>query len=345
MKFNLKLLLTIISIIVIPIAIIVYFIKKNGPEHFFSSLLTLNLWWIAGALLLMFIYWVADSLIANYFCRFLGYKLTFWKTFENTMIGQFFNSVTPFATGGQPMQTYHLVSSAEVPLGTATSTMVLKFIVFQTTVTLYSAIVLLLKLGFFLEKIPHIIILSAVGFCLNTFIIIVCFIFCYKRVWGERIVSFFVKLLQRFRLIKKSKDIHQRIDAELELFYNCYILVRKKFKIWFITGLLTILQLTVFYMVTFFIYMAFNNIPVQGDLTNIVSAQAFVQMVISIIPIPGGSGGAEGTFYLFFKLFFSVQSIALAVFLWRIITYYSCLAIGGLVTLIPILKSRRFKNL
>ena len=47
------------------------------------------------------------------------------------------------------------------------------------------------------------------------------------------------------------------------------------------------------------------------------------------MPLPGASGGAEGSFVLFFGKFFG-QDIVAAMFLWRLLTYYVNIAFGGL---------------
>ena len=62
-----------------------------------------------------------------------------------------------------------------------------------------------------------------------------------------------------------------------------------------------------------------------------VYAAAYVTMISAFIPLPGGSGGAEGSFYMLFVLFFTSGTIAPAMLLWRFITYYSCIIAGSVV--------------
>ena len=56
-------------------------------------------------------------------------------------------------------------------------------------------------------------------------------------------------------------------------------------------------------------------------------------MITSFIPLPGGSGGAEGGFFVLFTPFFK-DSTLLGLLLWRSITFFSCLVVGGAVTLL-----------
>ena len=68
------------------------------------------------------------------------------------------------------------------------------------------------------------------------------------------------------------------------------------------------------------IYRSFNL--TGANPADMITAQAFVTMVSSFMPLPGGSGAAEGSFYVFFKLFFTENIIKSAILIWRIITYF-----------------------
>lgn len=56
-------------------------------------------------------------------------------------------------------------------------------------------------------------------------------------------------------------------------------------------------------------------------------------MITSFIPIPGASGGAEVSFFYFFNIFFLEEQIFLAILLWRFISYYSGMIVGGIIML------------
>ena len=45
-------------------------------------------------------------------------------------------------------------------------------------------------------------------------------------------------------------------------------------------------------------------------------------MVSAFVPLPGASGGAEGSFVLFFGPFFQQDTILPATVVWRVLTYY-----------------------
>ena len=85
-----------------------------------------------------------------------------------------------------------------------------------------------------------------------------------------------------------------------------------------LTVVITMLQLAFFYLVPYFLMLAFGHHEV--DFFSVMAASAFVQLLSSAVPLPGGTGGAEGGFALFLGHFFGSASTA-GYLLWRLITF------------------------
>ena len=103
-------------------------------------------------------------------------------------------------------------------------------------------------------------------------------------------------------------------------------------------GLLTIAQLTSYFLIPYTVYRAFG---LKGtEVFVIISAAAFIVMFSSCVPIPGSSGVAEGSFFLLFQLFFPQAILPTAVLCWRIITFYVPLCLGGVITALPNQENR-----
>ena len=86
-------------------------------------------------------------------------------------------------------------------------------------------------------------------------------------------------------------------------------------------AVVTILQLMAYYIIPYFILLALN---VHGvSLIMAMSLHTLIFMIISLFPIPGGTGGAEYSFAVLFTSFTTSHSkLVLAMLLWRILTYY-----------------------
>jgi hypothetical protein len=85
--------------------------------------------------------------------------------------------------------------------------------------------------------------------------------------------------------------------------------------------LITVLQLTVYFLIGNVIY---NSFHLTGtDSLTLLASQAFVLMIATFVPIPGALGAADGSFAIFFSLFFPQHLISFALVLWRLFDFLS----------------------
>ncbi len=310
------------------IIIIAVIVLTNGLEDLIHQLTNLSIEWLWGAIICMFSYWVLEGTVLHIVTQFLYAKQRFIASFKITMIGQFFNAITPFSTGGQPAQLYVMIKDG-MDAGSAGSILMIKFIVYQSVLTIYSFAVIVLKMGFFREKISHFIYFSVMGFMVNSAVIIFSILFSRSRNFTRKVLKIIFKGLRWIRIVKDHNKAEKHFEEELDNFHHNARLMRRNKKVLLQTAILTFLQLTAFFLIPYCIYRSFK---MKGAaVIDMISAQAFVTMVSSFIPLPGAVGAAEGSFYLFFGLFFSATNIMSAILLWRVITFYSGIAVGGLV--------------
>ena len=62
-----------------------------------------------------------------------------------------------------------------------------------------------------------------------------------------------------------------------------------------------------------------------------IIASAYVMLIGAFVPIPGGSGGIELAFANFFGFFITGSTLMALLLIWRFITYYFTIIIGGIV--------------
>ena len=93
--------------------------------------------------------------------------------------------------------------------------------------------------------------------------------------------------------------------------------------------LLTIIQLSCFFSIPYFVYRSFGlNTASWLDMTLV---GAFLQVMVSYFPTPGASGASEGAFYVFYPIFFPKPFIFIAMLMWRILSYYLNIGVGVLL--------------
>lgn len=92
------------------------------------------------------------------------------------------------------------------------------------------------------------------------------------------------------------------------------------------------ISLCFYYSVPIFVFYSLGQV---GDLNFVESfvASSFTFLIGSFVPIPGATGGLEYGFVDFFKVFYSGALLSAGMLLWRLVTYYFSMFIGG-ITLI-----------
>ena len=135
-------LLNYLIIAVSVVILVCYVVFVDGFEALVDVLFHARLRWLWAGLGLLILYWVLEAAILNIAAKKLYPKQRFLNTLKTTIIGQYFNCITPSASGGQPMQAYHM-HNCGMPVGSATGALLLRFVIYQSVLTLYCAVVLL----------------------------------------------------------------------------------------------------------------------------------------------------------------------------------------------------------
>ena len=312
------------------VAVMIYIFLVDKPENILRALRTIRAQWLMLAAGMMVIYWLLESGVLHIVVRKLFPGHSFYHTFQTSMIGQFYNCITPFASGGQPMQAYNMVKTG-VPLGIAGSSLLIKFIVYQLSLTIYSLVMLIAFWGFFSSRVSGLIFLSAVGFAINFAVMAGLLCIGFARNFTQKAANVIIRFLARLHLVKNPEEKMKAAEAELERFYEGFQLARKNTAVVLQMFLLSVVQLTVFFLIPYFLCLAFGRGAVSP--LQIIAAQAFVSMVTSFVPLPGAAGGAEISFVTFFAIFMSGSDLNLSMLLWRMLTFYFPILAGGLISI------------
>ncbi len=313
-------------------------IFNEGLESLVHQLSLLNPIWILVSIALMFSYWMFEAAALNEISGFYNRKKSFKESFSVTMVGQFFNALTPFATGGQPAQVVYLHNKG-VDIGDGTAIIMLKFFVYQSVLVVYSLIVILISFPLFVNKIPLLFTMTFFGLAIHASMIIFTIIFSYNKVLTDKIIKLIYRVLKKFKFVKDEENFEKKIEETLSSFHDNAGLLKKNPKLLIKTSLLIFLQLTCYFSIPFFICISFGRYNI--DYFYLFAATVFIATIISIVPLPGAAGGAEGGFTLFFKDFFGDAYILTGIIVWRLITYYLCIAFGGLYAVLPNRKSNQ----
>jgi len=149
-----------------------------------------------------------------------------------------------------------------------------------------------------------------------------------------------VRVLAKIKIVKNPEKTMEKVESELQNFYENFKFLKSNTWLVAKSCLFSALQLTFHFSIAFMLYKAFG-LP-GNDLFAMISAQAFIQLVSSFVPLPGAMGAAEGSFFLFFQMFFPGSLINIAMVFWRLLTFYLPIVVGSLFTF---QKKRRAKEI
>ena len=320
--------------LILPIILLLITGILLGTNPEFPGILTairlVSLPYLGIACALMGGYWLLNAGILKLLFQTKQNQLSWRHAIQLTMVGQYYSAITPFASGGQPAQILSMTAK-KIPIGRATSLLMVKFLIYQICVVLYA-------FGFFAWEYRFVRATLAtsfpwilLGLILNGLLILLIFLSLIKRPWLERQINRLLTWLggekRNFKEKQWKNKIHQSLDdyeQSAKAVKDSPILAGKVF-------ILTLLQLTAFFAVSWAIYHSFGFS--HTGIPRILALQALLYMAISFIPTPGNAGASEGGFILVFQLLFSGATLMPAMLLWRLITYYLNLLFGGIVTL------------
>ncbi len=321
--------LNFITIAIAAAVLLALVYKNHGPAGIARQLSQLNGRWILAAFLCMLAYWGYESLALHAITAFLHQNQRFRDSLKVTMIGQFFNSVTPFASGGQPMQLYVMTKDG-VKASHAGSILVIRFLFYNIVLVGYS-FAALLAAPFYESYSPQLYALVIVGFAVRAAFVAAIVLFSWNRSATRAVLVSMLAVLKRLKLVKDLEKTEEKVICYLSMFHDNIVIFRHNRGLIAKVTVLTVLQLAHFFSIPYCIYRSFGFN--SSTLWDMVAAQAFVTSLMTLVPLPGAAGGAEGSFFLLFKKFFSATTIMPALLVWRIVTYYSCIGLGSLVSL------------
>lgn len=316
-----------ISVFVLCGAMLGYFcLSEDGLISFLKSAQGIDVGWLIMGILCQLLNIIIDAYLIFRFTANNCPFYTFRNAIKSSMVGQFFSCITPFASGGQPMQIY-LMSKQGVDPGITVSGLMQKFVVYQSTITTYSLLAILLRYQYFSGQFKVMGGLALFGFLSQAVVIVGLLLFSFNQKITHKLLTFIFTLLSKLHIIKNADTKIKGLEEQLSSFHECNRQLYKNRKLVLETYVCTVIQLTAMFIIPYCIYRSFNLNGAR--VVDMICSQAFVTMVSSFIPSPGAAGGSEISFLGFFGSFFSKETIQSAVLVWRIITYYGTIAISA----------------
>ena len=310
-------------------AVVIYFtaaneFSKEAPPISFSFS---NLLFLLGGILCLVIFLACETIKYMLMMRHLGEKVSFRHALSTAALGKYYDCITPSGAGGQPFQIYYLHSNG-YSNGAAPAMPLSGFFTMQ-----FGFVILAIFAFIFGNSVidatgnTGIKVTAYFGAFAYTVVPVMIIISGVAPKIAMRIVAFFVKIGAFLHIVKKpNRTIMKSVRSLNNYSVNIKRITNEK-KLLIKLMLLSVLEQLALCSMPFFAVRTFD-----GDLGyfDALFMCLFIQAAISLIPTPGNSGAAEGSFYIVFSSLGTAGTFW-AMLVWRFLCFYSFIILGVLV--------------
>lgn len=318
------------SIIILLITIFLFwYILKDNFVKSIDLIASSNKWLILLSILVYIVYFIIEAYLLKILIDKSCKKYPFKKVIELNMMTKFFNGITPFSLGGQPLQVYEL-SKNKVPVTKGILVIVENFIILQITMSIM--IILSLIFGYIFELRPNnfLYIMTLIGALITIVSFVITILICVKIELASKIGKNMINLLNKFNIIKDKETTLNKWNSKCIEYQNGFRNLIKDRKFIIKCVCVNFIYMTVFFMIPFFTLKALN-ISFSINMFYAIILSCFVYISASFIPIPGSSISTEYSFIHYFSLIVCETIVIPGVLLYRIITYYLPCIVGGIL--------------
>lgn len=301
-------------------------VRKLNLQQLWQNVVHLHFGWLLIALVCMLLSWMFEAFVVQIFLKGRTKYFPFHNAIRVPLVEQLFNNITPFASGGQPAQLVALMRSG-VEAGRASSVLLMKFVVYQGMVLINFIFTMVVGFDQVAAKFSALALFIALGFVLHVSVIAMLLLVMYDYKFTKKVVGWLIIPVRWFVNDKRAKQIKHNLDDKIDSFYQESLYLKREKKKVFYASVLTLIQLLFYYSVPYFVILALGYTNV--DFVRVLVMHVMIVMIISLFPIPGGSGGAEYSFKTLFATFIpSASKLVLGMLLWRVFTYYLGMFMG-----------------
>lgn len=337
MKKAKKMIRNLIIFIILIILTFYIILKDQDITQIMSILENVKKQYILIAAIAMCIYVICEAINIGRTLKALNEKSTFIRNIKYALIGFFFSSITPAASGGQPMQIYYMYKDK---ISVANSTLAL--LINLSSMQIVTISIALLSVIFNHKYLNNTLIsLFVLGIVLNASALTLLLIAIFSKKLLRKLIDFAIKLMKKLK-IKNIEDKQIKLENELLKYQDSSNYIKNNKLVILKIIITTYIQFIAFYSVSYWVYCSFGLN--EYNIIQIITIQSILYATVSGIPSPGAVGVTEGGFIEIFKLIIPQNIINGAMLLNRGISFYLLVAISGIVTLINILKSKKKLN-
>ncbi len=308
------------------VIILIILAATFGPNTW-RAVKQLQLSYIFVALGLFCLMLYFDILRLKILAQALGTKLSFTYSLKSILAYNFLSAITPALSGGEPLLVYMLKEKG-MGVGKGTSVVVIRGILMIMFIAIGGPLIIY----YHRELLPNVWFKRMFdGVALFLLVLILFILYAiFSPLLAENVVARILHLLSRFKFLRnRTPQFIQTIDGWIEeLNYSMKLFFKQRKLSIFGATLCTIGFICASYSMA---YVILKGLNFHVDLGKVFMIQFVLYFLLYFSPTPGGSGIAEGGFYVFFAPLVPQYILGILIILWRFFTIYLGVIMGGAV--------------
>ena len=274
------------------LGIFAFSLRHTNLTQLGVDLVHLRWGWFAVAIGCIVLYLGLEGVVVKIFMADRYPTFTWKNAFRLPLIEQLFNGLTPFSTGGQPAQLVAMLQ-AGVEGGMASSVLLMKFVVFQAMIVVNFIISIAIGFHYIAEKLHALSLLVLFGFTIHLGVIVALLMVMYWYSFTKRMTNLVLLPVRWFGGVRRYQRLGRKLNQKIDTFYQESVKMKREYTKLGKVAVVTLLQLLAYYIIPYFILLALGVTGI--NLVMVMSLHVLIFMIISLFPIPGGTGGAESS--------------------------------------------------
>ncbi|MGA1795988.1 MAG: lysylphosphatidylglycerol synthase transmembrane domain-containing protein [bacterium] len=271
-----------------------------------------------------------DTMRIQTLSQAFGFHLPFWGGLKAILAYNFMANITPSAMGGEPVLIYLLIEKTGMDTHKATAVAIVRGIFLILIIAIAGPVVLLFHREYLKTSLMKSLFdYMAILFLVIVGVIIYGFLNLDKlHAMLEKVIGF----LFRYRIFQRHpspavwiRHIYWWMEEFISSFK--YLFQQKKASI-VCTGGFTVLSMLANYSVA---YVLLKGLSYDIHFLKVLAIQIVLYFLLYLTPTPGGSGFAEGGFYVLFYPFVPNHLLGILLILWRFFIAYLWVLAGWVV--------------
>ena len=269
--------------------------------------------------------------------KYAGHPRSLKKGFLYSTSDIYFSAITPSATGGQPASAFFMARDG-IPMGIITATLILNLMMYTLSIIVLGILSVAISPRAFRDFSIGSRIFIGIGFVGLSVLVLIFFILLKKEELIFKPLSKLITFLYNKGLIKEKDKKLSRLSKIGNDYKDCSALISGRKRVLLTAFFWNLIQRTCQLVVPMLIYASLGGEKIKMAL--VFSKQCLVTIGYNFVPIPGGMGISD---YLMIDGFCRMMNRQMAYnveLISRGITFYVCVSISGIITLIGFLYGR-----